>query len=132
VRAHPFIGSRGARTLSGVPTGGPSGKLNNIHTRAFNVTDTKIFHFSFFLWSSIEKLMCVSTARVWSCDALPAQYLLSVTCTVEDVLSLLGQFLLTGEGAMLTCCAVASAHTVARRSPLAVDHNYPLLTHAAL
>jgi hypothetical protein len=32
---------------------------------------------------------------------------------VEDVLSLLGQFPLTCEGAMLTCHAVASAHTVA-------------------
>jgi hypothetical protein len=42
-----------------------------------------------------------------------AQCLLPVTCTVEDVLSLLGSFPLTGEGAMLTCRAVASAHTVA-------------------
>jgi hypothetical protein len=32
---------------------------------------------------------------------------------VEDILSLLGQFLLTGEGAMLTRYAVASAHTIA-------------------
>jgi hypothetical protein len=44
---------------------------------------------------------------------VPAQCLLSVTCTVEDMLSLLDQFPLTGEGAMLTRCAVASAHTVA-------------------
>jgi hypothetical protein len=35
------------------------------------------------------------------------------TCTMEDVLSLLGQFLLTSEGAISTCRAVASAHTVA-------------------
>jgi hypothetical protein len=42
-----------------------------------------------------------------------AQCLLTVTCTVEDVLSLSGQFPLTGEGAMLTCRAVATAHTVA-------------------
>jgi hypothetical protein len=33
--------------------------------------------------------------------------------TVEDMLSLLGQYPLTGEGATLTCRAVASAHTVA-------------------
>jgi hypothetical protein len=38
----------------------------------------------------IEKLMCVSTARIWSCASLPAQCLLSVLRTVEDVLSLLG------------------------------------------
>jgi hypothetical protein len=57
--------------------------------------------------------MCVSTTRVWSYAALPAQCLLSVTCTVEDVLSLLGQFPLTGERAMLTRRAVASAHTEA-------------------
>jgi hypothetical protein len=57
--------------------------------------------------------MCVSIARVWSCAALPAQCLLSVTCTVEDVLSLLGRFALTGDGAMLTRYTVASAHTVA-------------------
>jgi hypothetical protein len=77
--------------------------------------------------------MCISSTRVWSCVVSPAQRLLSVTCTVEDVLSLLGQFLLTGEGAMLTCRAVASAHcSSARRGPPAVDHNYPLLTRAAL
>jgi hypothetical protein len=52
-------------------------------------------------------------ARVWSCAALSAQCLLSVTCTVEDVLSLLGRFPLTGEGAMLTRRAIASALTVA-------------------
>jgi hypothetical protein len=57
--------------------------------------------------------MCVSTARIWSCAALPAQYLLSVLRTVEDVLSLLGLYPLTGEGAALTRRAVASAHTVA-------------------
>jgi hypothetical protein len=30
----PFIGSRGARTLSGVPTGGPGDILNNVHIGA--------------------------------------------------------------------------------------------------
>jgi hypothetical protein len=39
---------------------------------------------------SIEELICVSTARIWSCAALPARCLLSVLRTVEDVLSLLG------------------------------------------
>jgi hypothetical protein len=39
---------------------------------------------------SIGKLICVSTARIWSCAALPAQCLLLVLRTVEDVLSLLG------------------------------------------
>jgi hypothetical protein len=34
-------------------------------------------------------------------------------CTVEDALSLLGQYPLTGEGAALTRRAVASVHTVA-------------------
>jgi hypothetical protein len=57
--------------------------------------------------------MCVSTARIWSCAALPAQCLLSTLRTVEDVLSLLGQDPLTGEGAALTRRAVASARTVA-------------------
>jgi hypothetical protein len=39
---------------------------------------------------SIEKLMCVSAARVWSCTALPVQCLLPLLRTVEDMLSLLG------------------------------------------
>jgi hypothetical protein len=56
--------------------------------------------------------MCVSTARIWSCAALPAQYLLSVLHTVEVVLSLLGQYPLTGKAATLSRRAVASAHTV--------------------
>jgi hypothetical protein len=57
--------------------------------------------------------MCISSTKVWSCVVSPAQCLLPVTYTVEVVLSLLGQFQLTGEGAVLTCRAVASAHTVA-------------------
>jgi hypothetical protein len=57
--------------------------------------------------------MCVYTARMWSCAALPAQYLLSALPTVKVVLSLLGQYPLTDEGAALTHHAVASAHTVA-------------------
>jgi hypothetical protein len=56
--------------------------------------------------------MCVSTARIWSCIALLAQCLLSVLRAVEDVLSLLGQYPLTGEGAVLTRHAVASVYTV--------------------
>jgi hypothetical protein len=56
--------------------------------------------------------MCVSTAKIWSCVALPARCLLSVLRTVEDVLSLLGQYPLIGEGAALTRRAVASVHTV--------------------
>jgi hypothetical protein len=43
VRALPFIGSRGARTLSGVPTGGPGNILNNIHIGTFNASDPEIF-----------------------------------------------------------------------------------------
>jgi hypothetical protein len=38
---------------------------------------------------------------------------LPVTCTVEDVLSLLGQFPLISEGAMLTRRAIACTHAVA-------------------
>jgi hypothetical protein len=57
--------------------------------------------------------MCVSIARIRLCAALPAQCLLSTLRTVEDVMSLLGQDPLTGEGAALTRCAVASARTVA-------------------
>jgi hypothetical protein len=49
---------------------------------------------------------------IWSCAALPAQHLLSALRTVEVVLSLLGQYPLTGEEAALTRRAVASAHTV--------------------
>jgi hypothetical protein len=62
---------------------------------------------------SIEKLMCVSIARIWSCTVLPAQCLLSTLYTVEDVLSLLGQDPLTGEGVAPTRRAVASVRTVA-------------------
>jgi hypothetical protein len=57
--------------------------------------------------------MYVSTASIWSCAALPAQCLLSTLRTVEDVLLLLGQDPLTGEGAALTRRAVASACTMA-------------------
>jgi hypothetical protein len=57
--------------------------------------------------------MCVSATRVWSCVALPAQWLLPVLHTVEDVLSLLDQYPHIGEGAALTRRTVASAHTVA-------------------
>jgi hypothetical protein len=42
VRALPFIGSRGARTLSGAPTGGPSDILNNVHIGALNASDPEI------------------------------------------------------------------------------------------
>jgi tetrahydromethanopterin S-methyltransferase subunit E len=44
---------------------------------------------------------------------VPSQCLLSVTYTVEVVLSLLGPLPLTAEGVVLTCHAVASAHTIA-------------------
>jgi hypothetical protein len=65
------------------------------------------------IWQSCSPAPCVSSTRVWSCAVSLAQCLLIVTCIVEDVLSLLGQFPLTGEGAMLTCRAVASVHTLA-------------------
>jgi hypothetical protein len=57
--------------------------------------------------------MCVSATWAWPCAALPAQCLLSVSRTVEDVLSLLGQCPLICEGATLTYRAVASVLTVA-------------------
>jgi hypothetical protein len=57
--------------------------------------------------------MCVSATWAWSCAALPAQCLLSVLRTVEDVLSLLGYYPLTGEGAALTRRAAASMRIVA-------------------
>jgi hypothetical protein len=43
VRAFPFIGSRGVRTLSGAPTGGPGDILNNVHIGALNALDLEIF-----------------------------------------------------------------------------------------
>jgi hypothetical protein len=43
VRALLFIGSRGARTLSGAPTGGPGDILNNVYIGAFNASDPEIF-----------------------------------------------------------------------------------------
>jgi hypothetical protein len=42
MRALSFIGSRGARTLSGVPTGGPTDILNNVHIGALNASDLEI------------------------------------------------------------------------------------------
>jgi hypothetical protein len=65
------------------------------------------------IWKSCSSAPCVSSTRVWLYADSLAQCLLSVTCTVEDVLSLLDQFPPIGEGAMLTCRAVASVHTVA-------------------
>jgi hypothetical protein len=41
-RALPFIGSRGARTLSGAPTGGPGDILNDVYVGALNATDLAI------------------------------------------------------------------------------------------
>jgi hypothetical protein len=69
MRALPFIGSRGAHTLSRVPTGGPGDILNNIHIGALNATDSEIFLFG----PSVVSL---------------AQGLLPVTCVVGDLLSL--------------------------------------------
>jgi hypothetical protein len=114
MHALPFIGSRGARTLSGAPTGGPDILLNNVQTLEPLTPRYRNLPLQLLpIVLSIEKLMCVSTTRVWSCVTLPAQCLLSAACTVEDMLSLLDQFPLIGEWAMLTCCTVASAHTVA-------------------
>jgi hypothetical protein len=45
VCALPFIGLRGARTLSGVPTGGSGDILNNVHIGALNATDLEILLF---------------------------------------------------------------------------------------
>jgi hypothetical protein len=43
--ALPFIGSRGARTLSGVSIGGSGDILNIVHIGALNATDSEIFLF---------------------------------------------------------------------------------------
>jgi hypothetical protein len=43
VRALPFIGSRGVRTLSGAPIGGSGDILNNVHVGALNASDPEIF-----------------------------------------------------------------------------------------
>jgi hypothetical protein len=43
VRILTFIGSRGAHTLSGVPTGGPDNILNNVHIGVLNATNLEIF-----------------------------------------------------------------------------------------
>jgi hypothetical protein len=43
MRTLPFTGSRGARTLSGVPTGGPGDILNNVHIGALNASDPEIY-----------------------------------------------------------------------------------------
>jgi hypothetical protein len=43
MRALPFIGPRGVRTLSGVPTGGPGIILNNVHIGALNASDPEFF-----------------------------------------------------------------------------------------
>jgi hypothetical protein len=42
-RTLPFTGSRGARTLSGVLTGGFGDILNNVHIGALNASDPEIF-----------------------------------------------------------------------------------------
>jgi hypothetical protein len=43
MRALPFIGSSGERTLSRASTGGPGDILNNVHIRALNASDPEIF-----------------------------------------------------------------------------------------
>jgi len=42
-RALPFICPRGARTLSGAPTGGPGDIFDIVHSGALNATDPEIF-----------------------------------------------------------------------------------------
>jgi hypothetical protein len=42
MRALPFICSRGAHTLSRVPTGGPGDILNNVHIGALNASDPEM------------------------------------------------------------------------------------------
>ena len=39
----PFICPRGARTLSGAPTGGPGDIFDIVHSGALNATDPEIF-----------------------------------------------------------------------------------------
>ena len=41
-RALPFICPRGARTLSGAPTGGPGDIFDIVHSGALNATDPEI------------------------------------------------------------------------------------------
>jgi len=41
-RALPFICPRGARTLSGAPTGGPDDIFDIVHNGALNTTDPEI------------------------------------------------------------------------------------------
>jgi hypothetical protein len=66
----------------------------------------------------------------------PAQCLLSVRCTVEVVLSLLGVGSIPADrrrGHVDLLCYSFRAHcSSARHSPPAADHNYPLLAPAAL
>jgi hypothetical protein len=76
---------------------------------------------------SIEKLMCVSIARIWPCAALSAQSPLSVLPNSEAVLPLLGENL-SGEGAALTRRAVASARTVAAHASALLLQ--AIITHA--
>jgi hypothetical protein len=69
--------------------------------------------------------MCVSTARIWPCAALPAQRVLSVLPNSEAVLPLLCQNLLSGEGAALTRRDVATAHccSACLGTPVAGHHH---------
>jgi hypothetical protein len=90
------------RTLSGVPTGGPGVIFNNVHIGALNATDLEIFLFSSraILYQGMVMCSLAGTVPVVS-DMHSGRRAVTV-----------GQFPLTGEGAMLTRRAVASAHTV--------------------
>jgi hypothetical protein len=62
VHALLFIGSRGARTLSGVPTYGSGDILNNVHIGALNASDPEIFLISLRLDMVLCRLAGIGSA----------------------------------------------------------------------
>jgi hypothetical protein len=58
VRALPFIGSKEARTLSGVLTGEPGDILNNVPIGAFNALDPEIFLISLLRILRLDMVLC--------------------------------------------------------------------------
>jgi hypothetical protein len=129
VRALPFIGSRGARTLGGAPTGGSGDLLNNVHTLEPLTPRYKDLPSC----SSLDREVDVRTHNQGVCR---------LTGTVPAVSDMHNGRRAVTVGSIPTdrrrgyvdplhrslCAHCSSAR---RRSP-AADHNYPLLMRAAL
>jgi hypothetical protein len=124
MRALPFIGSRGARTLSGVPTVGPGDMLNKIDIGVLNATDSEIFLFGPVRIVFQGMVMCRLASTVSAVS--------DMHCERRAVIVGLVPADRRRGDVDLPCCSLRAHCSGACRGPPAAEHNYPLLTYTAL